>query len=189
MIKDLLPLYVDECCSEESARLVAEHLDACESCRKVYDQMRETCQSCEEKPNSVKLRRVNDWKASLLQSVMLFVSFAFITLGVILEGSTPIGNTNGLWAVTLIVPATGYLLSLGNWFFLRVYKSRKVFSVCSCLTTLGITLLGYGWATIHYVDGIETSSPLVWIGMVLSAVFCVLSRVLSNQYALLLGRE
>ena len=189
VIKDLLPLYVDECCSEESTRLVAEHLDTCESCRKIYDQMRETCQSYEEKPNAVKLRRVSDWKASVLQSVMLFVSFAIITLGVILEGSTPTGNTNGLWAVALIVPATGYLLSLANWFFLRVYKNRKIFSVCSCLATLGITLLGYGWTTIHYAGGIAMSSPLVWCGVVMSAVFCVLSKVLSNQYALLLGRE
>ena len=189
VIKDLLPLYVDECCSEESVRLVAGHLDVCNGCRKVYDQMREACQSYEEKPNSVKLHRISDWKASLLQSVMLFVSFAIITLGVILEGSTPTGNTNGLWAVALIVPATGYLLSLANWFFLRVYNNRKIFSACSCLVTLGITLLGYVWAMIHYADGIAMSSALVWCGVVLSAVFCILSKVLSNQYALLLGRE
>ena len=189
VIKDLLPLYVDECCSEESASLVVEHLDACESCRKMYDQMRETCQPYEKKPSSMKLHRISDWKASLLQSVMLFVSFAIITLGVILEGSTPAGNTNGLWAVALIVPATGYLLSLANWFFVRVYKSRKMFSYGSCIATLTITLLGYVWATIHYAGGIAMSSPLVWCGVVLSAVFCVLSKVLSNQYALLLGRE
>ena len=189
VIMDLLPLYVDECCSEESARLVAEHLDTCASCRRIYDQMRETCQSYEEKPNAVKLRRVSDWKASVLQSVMLFVSFAIITLGVILEGSTPTGNTNGLWAVALIVPATGYLLSLANWFFVRVYKSRKMFSYGSCIATLTITLLGYVWAAIHYAGGISMSSPLVWCGVALSAVFCVLSKVLSNQYALLLGRE
>ncbi len=189
VIRDLLPLYVDECCSEESEGLVAEHLDVCESCRKIYDQMREICQTYEEKPNSVKLHRISDWKASVLQSVLLFVSFAIITLGVILEGSTPAGNTNGLWAVALIVPSTGYLLSLANWFFLRMYKNRKIFSDCSCLATLGITLLGYGWAAIHYAGGIAISSPLVWCGLVLSAVFCVLSKVLSNQYALLLGRE
>ena len=70
MIKDLLPLYVDECCSEESTKLVAEHLDNCESCRKFYNQMCETCQVHEEKPNSVKLHRVSDWKASVLQSLI-----------------------------------------------------------------------------------------------------------------------
>ena len=189
VIKDLLPLYIDECCSNESAELVTEHLGVCESCRKTYNQMREVCQTREEKTSPVCLRRVCDWKASALQSVMLFVSFAIITLGVILEGSTPTGKSNGLWAVALIVPATGYLLSLANWFFVRVYKSRKVFSYGSCVATLTITLLGYVWAIIHYAGGIEMTSPLVWFGVVLSAVFCVLSKVLSNQYALLLGRE
>ena len=189
VIKDLLPLYVDECCWEESTRLVAEHLDACESCRKVYSQMCETSQPQKDAPKTVRLHRISDWKASLLQSVMLFVSFAIITLGVILEGSTPTGKTNGLWAVALIVPATGYLLSLANWFFVRIYKNKKMFSIGSCIATLLIILLGYAWALIHYAGAITIASPLVWFGVVLSAVFCVLSKVLSNQYALLLGRE
>lgn len=189
VIRDLLPLYVDECCSEESAKIVVEHLENCESCGEMYRQMCATILSKKEMPQNVRFHRINDWKASLLQSLMVFVSFAIITAGVILEGSTPIGDTNGLWAVALIVPATGYLLSLANWFLLRVYKSRKKFSVCSCLTTLGITLLGYGWAALHYAGEIVMSSPLVWIGLLLTTAFCVLSKVLSNQYALLLGRE
>ena len=189
VIMDLLPLYVDECCSEDSTKLVADHLVTCESCRRIHGQMRKTYQPQKEVGKAVRLQCVCDWKASLLQSVMLFVSFAIITVGVILEGSTPTGDTNGLWAVALIVPATGYLLSLANWFFIRVYKDRKIFSVCSCVTTLGIILLGYAWAAIHYAGKIALVSPLVWIGVGLSAVFCVLSKVLSNQYALLLGRE
>lgn len=189
VIKDLLPLYVDGCCSEESSKLVAEHLENCGSCRELNNQMRETCQAHEEKPNSIKLYRVSDWKASVLQSLMLFVSFAIITAGVILEGSTPTGKTNGLWAAALIIPATGYLLSLANWFFVRVYKNKKMFSIGSCVVTLSITLLGYAWALFHYAGAITISSPLVWFGVALSVVFCVLSKVLSNQYALLLGRE
>ena len=151
--------------------------------------MCETGQPQKDVSKTVCLHRISDWKASLLQSVMLFVSFAIIALGVILEGSTPTGKTNGLWAVALIVPATGYLLSLANWFFVRVYKNRKMFSCGSCIATLTITLLGYAWALVHYAGAIAVSSPLVWLGVVLSAVFCVFSKVLSNQYALLLGRE
>lgn len=189
VIKDLLPLYVDECCSEESEKLVAEHLATCENCRKAHSQMRQACQPQKETPKPMRLQRISDWKASALQSVMLFVSFAILTLGVILEGATPTGDTNGLWAVALIIPATGYLLSIANWFFLRVYKNRKIFSVCSCFATLGITLLGYVWAAIHYGGRIAVASPLVWVGVALSAVFCVLSKLLSNRYAMLLGRE
>ncbi len=189
VIKDLLPLYVDECCSEESEKLVAEHLATCENCRKVHSQMRQTCQTKEKTEKPVQLRRISGWKASLLQSVMLFVSFAILTLGVILEGATPTGATNGLWAVALIVPATGYLLSIANWFLLRSYKSRKAFSWGCCAATVVITLAGYAWATVHYAGAIAVTSPLVWLGVGLAAVLCVLSKVLSNQYALLLGRE
>lgn len=40
MIADLLPLYADEVCSEESRKAVEEHLLQCESCRKALEQMR-----------------------------------------------------------------------------------------------------------------------------------------------------
>lgn len=189
VIKDLLPLYVDACCSEESVKLVSEHLENCPDCCKVYDCMRKSCTyKLAQQPN-VNLRRISDWKASALQSFMLFVSFAVMTLGVILEGNTPTGATNGLWAVALIVPATGYLLSLANWFFIRSYQNRAVFSTCSCIATLVITALGYVWAAVHYAGGIDLRSWLIWVGVLLSTVFCVLSKVLSNQYALLLGQE
>lgn len=36
-IEDLLPLYHDGVCSEESRRLVDEHIEGCEKCRKILD--------------------------------------------------------------------------------------------------------------------------------------------------------
>lgn len=189
IIKDLLPLYVDECCSEESVRFVEAHLESCPDCRSVFESMRRSCAAQPMEQPEVSLRSISSWKASLLQSVVLFLSFAVLALGVILEGNTPTGRTNGLWAVALIIPATGYLLSLANWFFIRVYKSRRQFSNGSCIATLAITALGYVWAAIHYADGIALTSPLIWCGIGLSVLFCALSKVLSNQYALLLGRE
>ncbi len=189
VIRDLLPLYVDGCCSEESAACVSEHLECCADCRKIHAQMAETCPPCEEEAKPLTFRRISDWKASLLQSVMLFVSFAILAVGVLLEGNTPEGSQNGLWAVAMIVPATGYLLSIAHWFFVRVYKTKKGFSSGSCVATLIATLLGYTWALVHYADGIGVTTPHVWMGVSLSLVFCVLSKVLSDQYARLLGKE
>ena len=37
IIKDLLPLYVDGVCSEESKKLVEKHLKECDSCREEYE--------------------------------------------------------------------------------------------------------------------------------------------------------
>jgi len=39
MIKDLLPLYADEVCSDESRKLVAEHISVCDACRSTLEKM------------------------------------------------------------------------------------------------------------------------------------------------------
>ena len=40
MIKDLLPLYIDGLCSDETDRIIKNHLESCEDCKKIYDAMR-----------------------------------------------------------------------------------------------------------------------------------------------------
>ncbi len=40
LIKDLLPLYVDDVCSEESRKMVTEHLASCGSCRDELNKMK-----------------------------------------------------------------------------------------------------------------------------------------------------
>jgi len=40
VIQDLLPLYVDNACSKESAVMVTEHLESCPECKELYDKMR-----------------------------------------------------------------------------------------------------------------------------------------------------
>ena len=39
IIEDLLPLYVDDMVSEDSRKLVEEHLKECPSCRKMQEEM------------------------------------------------------------------------------------------------------------------------------------------------------
>ena len=39
--KDLLPLYVDDVCSEESKSMVEEHLAGCEKCQEYYEALKE----------------------------------------------------------------------------------------------------------------------------------------------------
>lgn len=40
IIKDLLPLYIEDVCNEESKAAVEEHLTKCEECRKCYEMMK-----------------------------------------------------------------------------------------------------------------------------------------------------
>lgn len=189
IIKDLIPLYIDDCCSDESANTVREHIKKCPECKDILDAM-STPSSVHKTPSPpAVISRLNDFKASVMQTVMLFISFIAITVGVALEATTPLGVMNGCWASALIIPSTGFMLSLANWYFIRLYKSRRSFSNSSLLVTCGLILGGYVWAFAHY-DMIFVQKNIVFhmIGVLLTALACVLTKVLSCKYARMLGK-
>lgn len=205
IVKDLIPLYIDGCCSEESEKIVKEHIRDCDDCKKLLEDMKSPYDIVTVSESPKTFSKLNDWKASVLQSVLLFLSFALITVGVALEARTPSGIGNGFWALNLVIPATGFMLSLANWYFIRVYKSRKCFSNYSLIATLGITLSAYIWSGFHYeinlfdlfagndfanvLEMLHALLLLNGIGILLTVVFCILSKTLSNQYAKMLGKE
>lgn len=205
VVRDLIPLYIDGCCSEESAIIVKEHIEDCDTCKKLLEDMDTPTKVVSLSKAPSKFSKLNDWKASVIQSVLLFLSFGLITIGVALEARTGSGIMNGFWAMNLVIPATGFMLSMVNWYFVRVYKNRKRFSFFSLITTLGITLCAYIWSGFHYemdllavfsecnfaeaLDAMQGVLFLNGLGIVLTVVFCILSKTLSNQYAKMLGKE
>ena len=205
IVKDLIPLYIDGCCSEESEKIVEEHISDCDDCKRLLEDMKSSSDIITVSESPKTFSKLNDWKASVLQSILLFLSFALITLGVALEARTPSGIGNGFWAVNLVIPATGFMLSLANWYFVRVYKNRKSFSNYSLIATLGVTLCAYIWSGFHYemnlidlfagndfanvLEILHALLLLNGIGILLMVVFCILSKPLSSQYAKMLGKE
>jgi len=205
IIKDLIPLYIDGCCSAESEKVVEEHIRDCDDCKRLLEDMKSSSDIITVSESPKTFSKLNDWKASVLQSVLLFISFGLITIGVALEAKTGVGLLNGFWALNLVIPATGFMLSLANWYFVRVYKSRKSFSNYSLLATLAITLCAYIWSGFHYemnliglfagndfsnvLEILHALLLLNRIGILLTVVFCTLSKTLSNQYAKMLGKE
>ena len=196
VIQDLMVLYADDCCSEESKAIVEEHIKSCDKCKKAFEEITSAPLMTEQKMKAKAFSKINGWKASVMQSVLLFVSFALLVFGVAREAVTPSGNTNGLWAVAVIIPTTGFLLSLANWYFVRVYPSRKTFSNCSLLATVAFIVIGYIWAVLHYrnvsadlFNGSVMSTGLFITGIVLSIAFCVISKFLSDRYARMIGKE
>lgn len=189
VIMDLLPLYIDDCCSEESKALVETHLGSCRKCKQIYMDMRAADSDDMIKVSPpTNIGRINQFKASLLQSVILFLSFLAIVIGVTLEARTPVGTGNGNWAYMLIVPATAFMLSLANWYFVRVYKNRAVFSNCSLLVTAGFSICGFVWAVFHY-GSLASCYQYLGVGIVVSVVLCVASKLLSSAYAKIIGKE
>ncbi len=205
IIRDLIPLYIDGCCSEESADTVREHLSHCDECESLYEDMKKETVPTVGYTSKKRIHRIDMWKASLLQSVLLFVSFALIAVGVAFEAGIPSGFMNGNWAFALVVPITGFMLSLVNWYFIRLYKSRKCFSDFSALITFFMIIAAAAFTLMHYEinlfalfngcsiqDFFETLlSPIFPFMMtfVISAAVCMASKLLSDRYAKLLGKE
>ncbi len=205
IIKDLIPLYIDDCCSDESKTIIEEHIKNCDDCKKLFTEMKSLPNITTTSESPKTFSKINDWKASVLQSVLFFISFILITVGVALEAKTPSGIMNGFWASNLVIPSTGFMLSLANWYFIRVYKNKKSFSKASFLTTLVITLCAYVWSGFHYginlfdlfygnnvsesLEILHALSLLNGIGIILTIIFCILSKILSSRYADMLGKE
>lgn len=199
VVKDLIPLYIDDCCSQESVQIVEEHISHCQECKQLIEVMKTSTVAVEKEPMPKNFGRINLWKASILQSVLLFLSFGLVTIGVALEASTPMGFFNAYWAFNLVVPATGMMLSLAAWYFVRLFKNRKSFSNVCSIVTLVIILCAWLWAMVHYeANFVELTNDIFvlfgflisnWLGIVLTVIFCFLAKVLSNMYARMLGKE
>ncbi len=188
VIQDLLPLYVDGCCSEESAELVQEHLNVCPLCKRIKWEMEShTKEDYIRLPAEKPCRRVQLWKASLLQAIQQFVAFGALVGTVALEAATAAGSKNGFWAVLLMVPFTAFLLSQVNWYFVRSYRCQKAFSVGSALSCFGFSVLGYSWALLHYGTACLGWSFLA--GVALTAMLSIVCYVTSSVYAGFLGKE
>lgn len=204
IIRDLIPLYIDGCCSEESGEEIRKHLENCCECKNIYEEMK-TPVEAQKKAFTVKPSvRISQWKASILQSVLFLFSFLLITVGVYYEAQSPSFDFfgNGLVAFNAVVPATAFMLSLTNWYFVKLYKNRKLFSWCSCILMLAITVCATAWTANHYnfsfieayqnaslIDIVESVPFFFGNGIALTVVFAAAEKILSNIYAKMLGKE
>ncbi len=196
VIKDLLPLYVDGVCSMESRELIEAHLAQCPECQKNLESMQAqiTGQEIVVPKPIIKKKKVYLWIASVLQSVLMLGSFFILTIGVALEAQIPYGCANGLFAFTLVLPATGYMLSLANWYFIRLYRSRSVFVFSSVIVTAITIIAVYIWGLWYYDYFVTFTSPEFALyfygpGLVFSLVLSMLSGFFSHLYANLIGKE
>lgn len=62
IIRDLLPLYIDDVCNEESKQAVQNHLSECEKCRNYYEAMKSTEDFVENKRDATEESKVNSLK-------------------------------------------------------------------------------------------------------------------------------
>lgn len=152
IIRDLLPLYVDGVCCEETSAAVREHLETCSACRAMFENMRQAVPS----PT---VRGVPDEKAVYLRLrqnignfllVCVFaVAFVGIAFGMLIEVGEH-GFPQGVFAVSCVIPGAAFLLAVLNCFFYREYPSRRSFCVTSAAVSLAVCLIGDVLALFHY---------------------------------------
>ena len=107
VIQDIMPLYVDEIVSEDTKKLVEEHLKECEDCRKEMEKMRAKIIL----PNKKKINQAEKELFQKLKHRLINRRIAAAILGAILvcallagvytcnsgRGSRKKGNCNGLF--------------------------------------------------------------------------------------------
>ena len=92
VIEDLLPLYLDEVCSEESRQLVEEHLADCEACRKLVEATSKVeCKKTEEEAVERAVVKRSFKKVRRRWSVRLASTFFIVSI----LGTLTFGEVNG----------------------------------------------------------------------------------------------
>ena len=86
IIKDLLPLYVDHVCSDESKELIDEHLLECEKCKSYMDSLRESQDvedvAYDEEKERRKVKMMLGMKKKIVSRNILVAVFTVLILGV-----------------------------------------------------------------------------------------------------------
>ena len=111
IVQDLLPLYYDDVCSPSSKKFIQHHLEDCESCRKLYEELKndsvdrimvKETQGVLER--HARKERTAAYKAGLLISVLLLIP-VFITLLVSMATGDGLGVFSVVTASMMLIAA------------------------------------------------------------------------------------
>lgn len=163
IIRDLLPLYTDGVCSDAAKEEVEKHLAECADCRTVYEDMKRDLNTARTQNTLTDEKaiylRTRQHIGNFLIGCLLLVIFVAAAFGAFNEVGEH-GWQQGIFALTIIIPATAYLLSLINCFFFRIYPSRKIFCAVSTVAAFLLNLAGDAFAVFYY------QHPEGWTGLI-----------------------
>ena len=83
MIKDLLPLYADDVCSEESRKAVEEHINSCPDCKAELEKLRKNVTVSPQKDTEV-LKRIK--KRLRIEKLVVSLISVLAICGILLYG-------------------------------------------------------------------------------------------------------
>ena len=117
IVRDLLPLYIDKTCSEQTSKDIEEHIESCEECQKLYCKMNEDFKILVTDDTYIDEKKLfSHAKKSIVMLISPLIIFAvcsaFNMYGVLLDKNAGILN---------LIFSTGCILS---WSFF-IFHSRK----------------------------------------------------------------
>ncbi len=80
IVKDLLPLYLDDVCSKESKELVLNHLKNCDECQKELENLKISIKKDSKKDLKILESFKNKLDLKIFRRVLIIVSLIFLTL-------------------------------------------------------------------------------------------------------------
>ena len=85
IIKDLLPSYIDDICSEDTAKLVEEHIQHCEECKMCLNRMQQQTAYVQQKPIEIEkaitpFKKINK-KRRIQVITSIIITFFITTVG------------------------------------------------------------------------------------------------------------
>ena len=152
IIRDLLPLYIDNVCSEETEKEVEAHLDSCDACREIYgDMVQNVIKDLPEPavPEKKIYLGIRQKIGNMLICAILFIAVMGLAFGMIGEIGEH-GWPQGIFAIAFFVPCTAFLLSMMNIFFWGTYPSRPWFCWVSGGLAVVLCLIGDLICLVHY---------------------------------------
>ena len=76
IILDLIPLYLDDVCSEDSKRIVEKHISECESCRREFSGMKHEIKTASQFPSEENIFKKTSWTITKKQLITASGIFA-----------------------------------------------------------------------------------------------------------------
>jgi len=103
VIRDLLPLYVDEIVSDDTKRLVNSHLQGCEQCKKEFEQMKGTLFVPIENKSTLFNQLNKRWNRKkwrlVIGSILTTAALGFVLFSFIFHYTKPIPYTTELFEI------------------------------------------------------------------------------------------
>ena len=161
IVRDLIPLYIDGVCSEESTEMVRNHIENCKECRDIYESMKdESIEASVYNETEKVIGRHRQKERMFAMKLGLLLAAAFMIPFMI--GLLYMAGTGSVRFIDILVTASGILLA-ATLILVPVMSKKKKLVKTILFSTAGILLVEM-FAIIS--EGGSTNFVTVWISTI-----------------------